>query len=443
MRWWLCVVALAACGSDGAGAAADGASGEDLAVALPTDGSVVDLSDGAMANAPSCDAGAGGAGARLIVVESRCPGQTIVVGVNGGYVQDCGAGGSCPAGTTCLTSRSPPGCFWSFPRPACGSPVLHTGESVTWLLDTPPIAAIKWSGNLYAATQCASDGTGCKTAMCAISTAGTTVVQPCADGIGPDGPTTLAEFTLSSTGVDFYDVSMINGVNVPVAMAPMGGAADPANPYTCATAGACAWQFDPHVLLGGASTDESTLLRAVAAGGIACNSDGDCAAGQKCGSAVDFTTSTLSKRCGAPVGWWTADELCIYTGNALGAPVNCSAAVAGQGTVANLYGCNGANAGSCYQPGANASCCGCPMWSFGGQSVPVAPGFQCDGTNAQWTSSAQPWAAFVKSACPSAYSFPFDDATSTFTCSTASPSAANPNAMGYRITFCPGGLDGS
>jgi hypothetical protein len=315
--------------------------------------------------------------------------------------------------------------------------VLHAGESVSYVLHAPAIAGIKWSGNLYASSDCATDGSNCKTAMCATSTAGTTVVQACADGVGPDGPTTLAEFTLPATGTDFYDVSGINGVNLPIAMEPMGGTPDANNPYTCAAAGgvaasaglpACTWKFDPHVTLNNASTDQSLLLRAVAAGGTACSSDADCSGGQLCGSAVAFGASTIARSCGAQVGWWTADELCIYSGNTLGAPVDCNAAVAGQGKNADLYGCNGANPSSCYQTAASATCCGCPSWS-----TPTAPGYSCAATNPAWQSVAQPWAAFVKNACPRAYSFPYDDATSTFTC------AAPP---GYVITFCPGGADG-
>jgi hypothetical protein len=38
----------------------------------------------------------------------------------------------------------------------------------------------------------------------------------------------------------------------------------------------------------------------------------------------------------------------------------------------------------------------------------------------------------LKDACPTAYSFPFDDLTSTFTC--RGSTSAN---TGYTITFCP------
>jgi hypothetical protein len=402
--------------------------------------------------APTCDASAG-PGDRVITLTNECPGQTIHVGINGGYVEDCNAG-TCPAGTTCNTTRSPPGCFWDFPAPSCGSDVLGAGASVTYVLTAAPITApgqtssIKWSGNVYAGSQCATDGTACKTAECATSVGGQTVVGSCADGVGPQGPVTLAELTLVPGGSDFYDISSINGVNVPVSMAPIGGAPDATNPYTCAAAGAvtpssrlaaCSWSFDPSISLG----DESAVLRAVVPGGAACTSDADCTGSDVCGTALAFGSSAPTQSCGEQVAWWTADELCVYTGNAYGAPIDCSQAVAGQGTNASLYGCTGAaNGGSCYSTGAGSTCCGCPDWDIDGQSLTVPAGFSCDNNNSSWQSVAEPWAAFVKDACPTAYSFPFDDATSTFTCTTPNPSASNPNSVGYTITFCPGGVTG-
>jgi len=421
--------------------------GEDGGVDAPA------MGDGAPVS--TCDAGVG-PGDRVLTITNECPGQTVVVGVNGGFVEDCTAG-KCPTGTTCVTTRTPPGCFWDFPAPSCGSPVLATGASATYVLDAPPITApgqttaTKWSGNVYASTQCTSAGTGCETAQCATSAQGTTTVGACPNGTGPQGPTTLAEFTLQPDSADYYDVSAINGVNVPVAMGPLGGAADPADPYTCATAGAvtastglagCTWTFDTAIALAAGTTDESPLLRAVVPGGTACTSDASCTGEQVCGTALVFGGSTATRSCGTQVGWWSADELCAYTADAPGAPLDCATAVAGQGTDADLYGCSGANPGSCYSTTAGATCCGCPDWVVGGQTLAVAPGFACHGTNPQWSAVALPWAAFLKDACPTAYSFPFDDATSTFTCSTPSPSATSPNGMGYAITFCPGGNDG-
>ncbi len=397
-------------------------------------------------------------GDREVVVRSQCTGQTVVVGINGGFVQECAAGGSCPDGTTCLTTRDPPGCFWDFPAADKGKNVLNEGESVTYKLRAKPIDAtvangpekgkkfpIKWSGNVYARTGCNAKGEECKTGICNVS--GST--GACADGVGPQGPVTLAEFTLSPDGVDFYDVSIINGTNIPISMGPIGGAKDSANPYTCATAGsvqaqpglmACSWKFDPRITKDGSVSDESLSLRAVVPGGAACTSDANCAKGTVCGVAVLVSQTTITRSCGALVGWWTADELCVYTANQMKSPVNCSEAVAKQGKVVDLYQCSGANPNSCYsQDAANPTCCGCPTWVFDDVAVSVAPGFKCHSHNPEWEKLSQPWVEFVKKACPTAYSFPFDDATSTFTCATDKVTDKTPNSMGYEIVLCPGG----
>ena len=41
-----------------------------------------------------------------------------------------------------------------------------------------------------------------------------------------------------------------------------------------------------------------------------------------------------------------------------------------------------------------------------------------------------PYSRFFKGACPAAYSYAYDDATSTFTCAAA--------GGGYDVVFCPG-----
>ena len=329
--------------------------------------------------------------------------------------------------------------------------MLASGATATFVLSTPPVGGIKWSGNVYASTHCAANGTGCQTAQCITSVNGKTVVGACPNGTGPGGPTTLAEFTLIEGGVDFYDVSSINGVNVPVSLGPIGESANPANGYSCGAAGGltaeggllgCSWAFNPSIPLGGATTNQSAVLRAVTPGGAACSSDAQCAGGQVCGTALVFGGNTAVQTCGTQVAWWTADELCAYTGNNLGGAVACNKGVAGQGTNASLYACNGVNATSGFSANANATACGCPNWVVGGKQVVNEAGFACHADNPAWESIAEPWAAFLKNACPTAYSFPFDDATSTFTCATPNVSAASPNSVGYAITFCPGGKTG-
>ena len=53
----------------------------------------------------------------------------------------------------------------------------------------------------------------------------------------------------------------------------------------------------------------------------------------------------------------------------------------------------------------------------------------------QWTENVLGIISWMKAACPTAYSYPYDDKASTFQC-TASETTE------YTITFCPGGGTG-
>lgn len=71
-----------------------------------------------------------------------------------------------------------------------------------------------WSGRFWARTGCKFDPAGhgsCSTGDC-----GSGQVE--CDGAGAAPPTTLAEFTLAgpSSGKDFYDVSLVDGYNLPM-----------------------------------------------------------------------------------------------------------------------------------------------------------------------------------------------------------------------------------
>ncbi|PIA38652.1 hypothetical protein AQUCO_02700105v1 [Aquilegia coerulea] len=90
---------------------------------------------------------------------------------------------------------------------------LKTGESQT--ITAPP----KWSGRFWARTLCSNQQSGkftCATADCASG-------QIECKGAGAIPPATLAEFTLGGAGdQDFYDVSLVDGYNLPLSIAPQG-----------------------------------------------------------------------------------------------------------------------------------------------------------------------------------------------------------------------------
>ncbi|KAM3265278.1 pathogeneis-related thaumatin-like protein 3.5 isoform X1 [Capsicum annuum] len=74
-----------------------------------------------------------------------------------------------------------------------------------------------WSGRFWSRTQCNFDTTGKGT--CATGDCGG--VLQC-NGAGGIPPASLVEFTLDSP-MDFYDVSFVDGFNIPISVYPLGG----------------------------------------------------------------------------------------------------------------------------------------------------------------------------------------------------------------------------
>ncbi|KAG2400707.1 Thaumatin-like protein [Vigna angularis] len=102
------------------------------------------------------------------------------------------------------------------PLPTTGF-LLQNGESKTVTAPT------SWGGRLWGRTLCSQDSAGkffCLTGDCGSGTI------ECA-GKGAVPPATLAEFTLDGDGgLDFFDVSLVDGYNVPMLVAPRGGSGD-------------------------------------------------------------------------------------------------------------------------------------------------------------------------------------------------------------------------
>lgn len=191
---------------------------------------------------------------------------------------------------------------------------LQPGESFSLTVPT------SWSGRLWGRTYC-TQNTTTGTFSCLTGDCGTSTLQCSGSGAAP--PATLAEFTLNGAGgLDFYDVSLVDGYNLPMIVVPNGG-----------TGGNCS------------------------SAGCAAELNGDCPA-----------------------------ELKVVDGSEEG--VACKSACNAFGDA--QYCCSG---------------------SYGSPD----------------TCKPSSYSEFFKSACPQAYSYAYDDGTSTFTCA-----AAN-----YAITFCP------
>jgi len=98
-----------------------------------------------------------------------------------------------------------------------------------------------------------------------------------------------------------------------------------------------------------------------------------------------------------------------------------------QPTSWSMYGCVGINHTSCLNTGSygtNATwCCGCSTWqeSLG----------QCQAKNTTWRTVAEPYATIFHNACPTAYSFPYDDSIDMSCLGDVG------GAFGYNVTFCP------
>ncbi|XP_051150794.1 thaumatin-like protein 1 isoform X1 [Andrographis paniculata] len=171
-----------------------------------------------------------------------------------------------------------------------------------------------WSGRFWGRTGCVFDpATG--QGSCATGDCGSNQIE--CNGAGAKPPATLAEFTIGSDTQDFYDVSLVDGYNLPMIVEAAGGS------------GACG------------STGCLTDLNRI------CPSELRVGNGQACRSACEA---------------FRRPEFCCS--GAYGSPDTC-------------------------RPSA--------------------------------------YSAAFKKACPRAYSYAYDDATSTFTC----------NGADYTITFCP------
>lgn len=123
-----------------------------------------------------------------------------------------------------------------FTTPNNGGWVMAPNATVTITV------ANNWQGRFWGRTYCSFNSAGvgtCETGDCG-------GVLNC-NGAGGIPPASLAEFTLSGAGGDdFYDVSFVDGFNVPMTITPIGGASPtPGNPYWCGTAG-CGTDLNPN-----------------------------------------------------------------------------------------------------------------------------------------------------------------------------------------------------
>ncbi|PPE00892.1 hypothetical protein GOBAR_DD02091 [Gossypium barbadense] len=104
-----------------------------------------------------------------------------------------------------------------------GVPTLATTGFTLQRGETKTITApTSWGGRFWGRTHCSQDSDGkfsCLTGDC-----GSGKLECSGNGAAP--PATLAEFTLDGAGgLDFFDVSLVDGYNIPMLVVPQGGKA--------------------------------------------------------------------------------------------------------------------------------------------------------------------------------------------------------------------------
>ncbi len=396
---------------------------------------------------------------------------------------------ACPLGTTCLqggrnlTTGGEFDCFYD--QGTLSSYGLLPGDSTTFQISGSSVSpsGILWSGNFYGRTGCnTTDPTQigvCQNATCVGAVPG----FACGPGTGPSpGANTLAEVTFQTNGQpDYYDVSIINGANFAVQFAPQGVNG---TGYICGSPGsggaqagglpAANWtqvvsssNFPVPGNLRGDPTSFFQLVSPLAT--QTCPANGICpTATDACGfrptdlnGTFDFTT----RYCGTKIGWTTADgmfganqtntptttpfgftltpssppsplpvptvvpsvgqlQLCtspavsIYSSYTL----NWNSPTSAQQFVA--WACGGVMWGATEVPGPNM-----PQPTNTGLNI-ITPAQPVQTVNPNWLTYVLPTIEWMKQACPTCYTYPFDDMSSTFTCADSTGLGLN-----YAVQF--------
>ena len=257
---------------------------------------------------------------------------------------------------------------------------------------------------------------------------------------------TLGEATFQHNTNDYYDVSIINGLNYAVEFGPTQdmtpGAT--ANAYACGTAGgktAMAGTFasNPYGYLPASSwafTVPASYYRLVQGTGSV---QGYSLSSALTGTAT-FNPSTYTT--GSLYGIVTSDQLWGWNSSssnywATSAPFNYQTIVNSSDSATfnngDLFLCDN-NAWTSYQVGSGGPIsqnCGGVNWgagtnvdgsgafssSVGAQITRPNQGYNW--TNTAWTTTVQPTIKWLKEGCPTCYVFPFDDPSSTFQCDSA------------------------
>lgn len=320
------------------------------------------------------------------------------------------------------------------------------------------------NGAIVARTGCDTSTGICATASCTVSPGtGTCIV-----GNDPTPPMTIFEANLDgATASDgSYDVSMVNGFNVPGEVRSLYPTVTPLNftnacgqsagaviQPTGSPLGQCSWSFTPPNSSDPGNPDRTANFIFVSAGAQDSCSPA-CTGNTYCGTAFNSAPNNapINRRCGTFQGYWAVADYVgytstsqwgtgfdLYTNYNLGGSLSSSTYGAGA-LISNLFSCTETANGSLLSGYSHTlNVCGCYDWNQPGSVAPTAQASNCivpSTQNPDWLSNVFGRISWLKQACPTAYSYQFDDTSSSFTCNVAGKKTS------YQITFCPGGKTG-
>jgi hypothetical protein len=270
---------------------------------------------------------------------------------------------------------------------------------------------------------------------------------------------TLAEATFNGGGqADYYDVSIINGANFAVQFSP---SLPPTAAYACGIAGSTAAQPGPlpaatwtmnvspqnlPMSLAPSNDAMSYFLMVASDQSQTCTQQSNCTgvAGPTCGFAISSLTGTFdaaTRYCGTMVAWMPAYSTWGYNvANPAGpnpsTPFGFTAIPSGASVrVGDLQQCLpalGIYSSYSLNNGVNQYlACGGVMWGPTESPPPVGaisgqtglgiiqPAQPVQTVNSNWLTYVEPTIQWLKTACPTCYTYPYDDMSATFTCTDA------------------------
>ncbi|MGQ3891332.1 thaumatin family protein [Legionella sp. CNM-4043-24] len=302
--------------------------------------------------------------------------------------------------------------------------------------------------------------------------------------------TRVEEVFPSSTTQGIYDISLENGPTVPTEFKGLGPSsnqvASPAASFVCSGAGApIPLPFNNPPYLSGISLGNagwsftvpntpagSSPLYNFVSNDTTVSDCSSCASPNVCGLAYATTAEANNTvlACGKLLGYWSLTQLGTvnYTGsnpaynpatvfqfNTLLTPPAFQAGYPSGTTAFDLYSCTpqGTALNTCYPSTASPAslCCGAHDWNATNGFSPYLTAQSSNSTaqNPDWLSTTSlpitPYDSilWLKLACPTCYSYQYDDPASSFNCNYSDAAQSIPVSMDFEVVFCPGGLTGN